>query len=49
MTAKHGKPVTEVSSYRPISLLSVLSKLLEKLFIKQLKQIIDEKLLVPIH
>ena len=49
MIAKPGKPATEVSSYRPISLLSVLSKLLEKLFIKQLKQIIDEKLLIPIH
>ena len=49
MIAKPGKPATEVSSYNSISLLSALSKLLEKLFIKQLKQIIDENLRIPIH
>ena len=34
MIPKPGKPVNEVTSYRPISLLSILSKLFEKLFLK---------------
>ena len=33
---KPGKPHTEVSSYRPISLLPILSKVFEKLLLKRL-------------
>ena len=46
---KPGKPVNEVTSYRPISLLPILSKLLEKLFLKRLKPILDEKQIIPTH
>lgn len=44
---KPGKPPQDVTSYRPISLLPVMSKLFEKLFLKQLKPIIAEKNLIP--
>ena len=40
MIAKPGKPPNEISSYRPISLLTILSKLLEKLFLNRLKSFI---------
>ena len=46
---KPGKPVNEVTSYRPISLLLMLSKLFEKLFLKRLKPILDEKQIIPTH
>lgn len=49
MSAKPGKPSQEVSSYRPISLLPVISKLFEKLLLKRLKTIIEEKKLIPTH
>lgn len=49
MIAKPGKPPHEASSYRPISLLPVLSKLFEKLLLKRLKPIIEEKDLIPNH
>jgi uncharacterized FlaG/YvyC family protein len=49
MLLKPGKPATEVTSYRPISLLPVLSKLFEKLLLKRLKPIIDEKQIIPNH
>ena len=39
MIPKPGKPPTEVSSYRPISLLPILSKIFEKLLLKRLKPI----------
>jgi hypothetical protein len=46
---KPGKPLQEVSSYRPISLLPVISKLLEKLLITRLLKdnVLDE--LLPDH
>lgn len=47
MIAKPGKPVHEASSYRPISLLPILSKLFEKLFLKRLKPVLEEKQLIP--
>lgn len=47
MIPKPGKSPHEVSSYRPISLLPVMSKLLEKLFLKRLKPIIEDKNLIP--
>jgi hypothetical protein len=49
MSLKLGKPATEVTSYRPISLLPVLSKLFEKLLLKRLKPIIEEKQIIPNH
>ena len=49
MIPKPGKPPHEVSSYRPISLLPIMSKLLEKLLLKRLKPIIEERQLIPNH
>lgn len=49
MIAKEGKPPNEVSSYRPISLLPIIAKLFEKLFLKRLKPIIERKELIPTH
>jgi len=34
--AKPGKPEAELGSYRPISLLSILSKILEKIILKKI-------------
>ena len=44
---KPGKPADEATSYRPISLLSVLSKLFEKLFVTKLEPILDRKRILP--
>jgi len=41
---KPGKPLYQVSSYRPISLLPVISKVFEKLFLQRLQILIDENL-----
>jgi len=49
MIPKPGKSVTEVTSYRPIPLLPVVSKLFEKLLLKRLKPILDEKQTIPTH
>lgn len=49
MIPKPGKDPYNVSSYRPISLLPMLSKLFEKLFIKRLKVIVQAKNLIPNH
>ncbi|VVC46206.1 Reverse transcriptase domain [Cinara cedri] len=49
MVLKPGKPPEQVTSYRPISLLPSISKLFEKLLIKHLKPLIEEKQLVPEH
>lgn len=46
---KPGKPPEAVSSYRPISLLPVLSKLLENIILQRLKPIINERKLIPDH
>jgi hypothetical protein len=43
MTLEPENPASEVTSYGPKSLLPVLSKLLEKLHLKRLKPIMDEK------
>jgi hypothetical protein len=49
MIPKPSKNLSEVDSYRPISLLPIMSKLFEKLILKRLKPIIDENHLVPAH
>ena len=49
MLPKPGKPPHDVTSYRPISLLPVMSKLFEKLLIKRLNLIIKRKNLIPNH
>ena len=49
MIPKPGKPPHEAASYRPISLLPVMSKLFEKLLIKRLKPIIERKNLIRNH
>lgn len=46
---KPGKPPTAVTSYRPISLLPVLSKLFEKALLPKLHATIDNNLLLPDH
>ena len=49
MVPKPGKPPNDISSYRPISLLPVMSKLFEKIFLKQIKSIIERRNLIPSH
>lgn len=49
MIAKPGKPPHETSSYRPISLLPIMSKLFEKLLLKRLKPLLDSKNIIPEH
>ena len=44
---KPGKPKTEPSSYRPISLLNVLGKIYERLIYKRLKDYAEAKSLIP--
>ena len=46
---KPGKPLEEVTSYRPISLLPIISKVYEKLIAKRLKVIIERRGLLPNH
>lgn len=46
---KPGKPVNQLTSYRPISLLPVASKLFEKLFLKRIQSLIIEDLIIPNH
>lgn len=46
---KPGKPPEEVTSYRAISLLPIISKLFEKLLLKRLKPIIERKQIIPSH
>lgn len=49
MILKPGKPPNEVTSYRPISLLSVISKLLEKLILKRIHANTFLEQLLPHH
>lgn len=49
MINKPGKPAHEISSYRPISLLPILSKILERLLLQRLKLIIERLKLIPSH
>ena len=49
MIVKPGKPPEDVKSYWPISLLPILSKVLELLFLNRLTPIIEERSLIPDH
>lgn len=49
MVPKPGKPPHLVSSYRPISLLPVLSKLFEKIILRRLTRIFNENNNIPQH
>jgi hypothetical protein len=46
---KPGKPLNELMSYRPISLLPILSEVYEKLFVHRLLPIIENRRLLPDH
>lgn len=46
---KPGKELHDKNSYRPISLLPIISKVFEKLLLKRLKPIIEERDLIPMH
>lgn len=46
---KPGKPETEVTSYRPISLLPTISKVFEKLFTSKIKEFLEGNQLIPAH
>lgn len=49
LLSKPGKDPVEVTSYRPISLLPMLSKVFEKLLLKRLRPILQEANLLPKH
>lgn len=49
MVLKPGKPSHEKKSYRPISLLPVISKVFERILLLRLQPIIEEKRLIPEH
>jgi hypothetical protein len=49
MISTPGKPQTETSSYRPISLLPVLSKIIERLILTKLEETIFMNDIVPMH
>lgn len=49
MIPKPGKPTTEKTSYRPISLLPVLSKVFEGIILTRLMAVIQEKMIIPLH
>jgi hypothetical protein len=46
---KPEKPAEDVQSYRPISLLPVLSKVFEKLFITRIQPILQSTQIIPDH
>jgi hypothetical protein len=46
---KPGKPPNELTSYRPISLLPIVSKVLEKLLLKRLLPIVEINRLITNH
>jgi hypothetical protein len=46
---KLEKPPNELTSYQPISLLSTVSKVLEKLLLKRLLPVVENNRLIPNH
>lgn len=49
MIPKVGKALHEITSYRPISLLPVLSKVFEKLLLNRLLPLLEAKNVIPLH
>lgn len=49
MIHKEGKPQHEVGSYRPISLLPVISKLFEKMLLVRILKTLHERSIIPDH
>lgn len=49
MIPKPGKPGHEATSYRPISLLPIVSKLFEKILLNRLVNVLKEKSIIPDH
>jgi hypothetical protein len=49
MILKPGKPPNKVDSYRPTSLLPIMSKLFKKLLLTRLKSVIAKKKLIKNH
>lgn len=49
MIQKPGKPLEDPKSHRPISLLSTVSKVFEKLYLRYLMEIVAEKQVFPAH
>ena len=49
MITKPGKNPNDITSYRPISLLPVLSKILEKILLQRLPPIIEKSKLIRSH
>lgn len=47
MVAKPNKPENMVSSYRPISLLTIFSKIFERLFLKRLTPVLNRNNIIP--
>lgn len=48
MIHKTGKPINEIKSYRPISLLPICNKIFEKLFLRRIKRVLPQHYL-PDH
>lgn len=49
MVHKPGKPPNDISSYRPISLLPILSKVFEKILLRRIQPILSENKYIPNH
>jgi hypothetical protein len=49
MIPKPGKNPDDITSYRPISLLPILAKILEKILLQRLTPIIEKSKLIPSH
>jgi hypothetical protein len=47
MITKPGKPPTEVTSYRPISLLPIMAKLFERLLLNRIEEAVPHNKLIP--
>jgi hypothetical protein len=46
---KPGKPPNELTSYRPLSLLAIVSKVCEKLLLKMVLKMVEKNGFIPNH